>query len=106
MQQLFEDAHGAPRGEFWRQGTFSRDLVFYSIICSFFDLPSKIASKRIISQWYLAGVDFPLRRKRIAELCSQASTGSKLDAPVYIDAIYIGTIAYHTQKYIKTYVMG
>lgn len=55
----------------------------------------------ILQEWI-----FPLRRKRTAELCSQASTGSKQDAPVYIDVICIGTIAYHTQKYIKTYVMG
>lgn len=50
LQQLFEGDQGALIREFWRNGAFSRESVFYSIICSLFDLPTKIASKRIISQ--------------------------------------------------------
>ena len=68
--------------------------------------PLKLLVKESFLSSILQERIFPLRRERTAELCSQASAGSKPDAPVYIDAICIGTTAYHTQKYIKTYAMG
>ena len=51
------------RGEFGGKGTFSRESVFYNIICSLFDLLSRIVCKRIISQWYLVGVDFLVEKE-------------------------------------------
>lgn len=63
----------------WRQRQlpFSRESVFYSIIRCLFDLPSRIACKRIISQWYLVGVDFLVEEEENCWALLQGKCGKK-----------------------------